>query len=45
MMKYFKMLIAVLAIVALIAGLSSCKEGPLERAGKKVDNTVEDIKK
>ncbi len=45
MMKYFKMLIAVLAIVALIAGLSGCHEGPLERAGKKVDKTVEDIKK
>ncbi|KAF0154287.1 MAG: hypothetical protein FD159_2622 [Syntrophaceae bacterium] len=44
-MKYCKSIIAVLAIVALIAGLSSCKEGPLESAGKKVDKAVEDIKK
>ena len=44
-MKYCKSIIAVLAIVALIAGLSSCKEGPLEQAGKKVDKAVEDIKK
>lgn len=34
-----------LAIIALIAGLSCCKEGPLESAGKKVDKAVEDIKK
>ena len=45
MMKYCKSIIAVLAIVALIAGLTSCNEGPLEKAGKKVDKAVEDIKK
>jgi hypothetical protein len=45
MMKYYKSIIAVLAMIALIAGLSSCTEGPLERAGKKVDKAVEDIKK
>jgi hypothetical protein len=45
MIKYGRSIIAVLAIVALIAGLSSCKEGPLENAGKKVDKAVEDIKK
>lgn len=45
MMKYCRSIVAVLAIVALIAGLSSCKEGPLENAGKKVDKAVEDIKK
>jgi len=44
MMKYFKSIITVLMIISLIAGLSYCKEGPMERAGKKVDKTVEDIK-
>ncbi len=43
-MKYFKGIIAILMIIALIAGLSCCKEGPLERAGKKVDKAVDDIK-
>jgi hypothetical protein len=45
MMKNGKSIIAVLAMIVLIVGLSSCKEGPLERAGKKVDKVVEDIKK
>jgi PBP1b-binding outer membrane lipoprotein LpoB len=45
MMKYYKSISAVLAIIILLAGLSSCNEGPLERAGKKVDKAVEDIKK
>ena len=46
MMKQFKRIVAVLATIALIAGLSGCeKEGPLEKAGKKVDKAVEDIKK
>jgi hypothetical protein len=45
MMKNCKSIIAVLAIIALIVGLSCCKEGPLERAGKKVDKAVEDVKK
>jgi hypothetical protein len=45
MMKNCKSIIAVLAIIALIVGLSGCKEGPLEHAGKKVDKAVEDIKK
>jgi len=45
MMKYCKSVIAILAIAALIAGLAGCKEGPLEKAGKKVDKTVEDIKR
>jgi predicted small lipoprotein YifL len=45
-MKKGKRIIAVLAMIALIAGLSACsKEGPMERAGKKVDKVVEDIKK
>ena len=45
-MKKCKSIIAVLAIIALIVvGLVGCKEGPLEKAGKKVDKVVEDIKK
>jgi hypothetical protein len=45
MMKYYKSIITVLAMIVLIAGLSGCNAGPLERAGKKVDKTVEDITK
>ena len=34
--------LAVLAIIAFAATLAACqKEGPMERAGKKVDNAVE----
>ncbi|MGA2332345.1 MAG: hypothetical protein ABSG75_11350 [Syntrophales bacterium] len=45
-MKKSKSIIAALAIIALIVGLSGCqKEGPMERAGKKVDKAVEDIRK
>ena len=47
-MRKNKRIIAALAIIALIAGLIGlwgCQEGPLERAGKKVDKAVEDIKK
>jgi hypothetical protein len=45
MMNYYKSIIAVLAMIVLITGLSGCNAGPLERAGKKVDKTVEDITK
>jgi hypothetical protein len=45
MMKNGKSLIAELVMIALIVGLSGCEEGPWERAGKKVDKAVEDIKK
>ena len=45
MMKSCKSIIAVLAIIALIVGLSSCKEGPMENAGKKINKAVEDVKK
>ena len=46
MKKYAKSIIAVLAMIALILVLSGCaKEGPMEKAGKKVDKVVEDIKK
>ena len=42
MMKNGKSIIAVLAMIALIVGLSGClKEGPFERAGKKVDKAIE----
>jgi predicted small lipoprotein YifL len=45
-MKSGRSFIALLAIIALVVGLSGCaKEGPLEKAGKKVDKAVEDIKK
>jgi hypothetical protein len=46
MTKLSKSIMAVVVTCTLIAGLSGCKkEGPLERAGKKVDKAVEDIKK
>jgi hypothetical protein len=46
MMKNGKSVIAVLTMIALIVVLSGCaKEGPMERAGKKVDKVVEDIRK
>ena len=33
-------------IIVMMVGLWGCnKEGPMERAGKKVDKAVEDIKK
>jgi len=36
-----KSIITVLAVIILIVGLSGCnKEGPMERAGKKVDKAV-----
>lgn len=45
-MKNGKSIIAGLMMIALIVVLSGCqKEGPLERAGKKVDKAIEDVKK
>ncbi len=43
MMKFGKSFIVVLAISALIAGLTGCqkKEGSVERAGKEVDKAAE----
>jgi hypothetical protein len=42
MMKICKSVIAALAVTVLLAGISGCKkEGPVERAGKKIDKTVE----
>ena len=41
-MKICMSVIAVLAMTLLFMGLSGCKkEGPAERAGKKIDETVE----
>jgi hypothetical protein len=46
MRKNGKSIIAVLAIIVLIVGLSGCaKEGPMEKAGKKIDKAVDDIRK
>ena len=41
MKKIRKSVMAALAMSLLLVGISGCKEGPLERAGKKVDKTVE----
>lgn len=45
MLKNVKSVFTMLAIIVLIVGLLGCQEGPVERAGKKVDKAVEDIKK
>ena len=45
-MSKFKTAIFSLLIVALFAGFSGCeREGPMERAGKKIDKAVEDTGK
>jgi len=44
MMKSRKSVAAALAAAVLIAGLSGCKEGPVERAGKQVDKAVDKVK-
>ena len=42
MKKVVQSIIAALMIIVLMVGLSGCKkEGPMERAGKKVDKTIE----
>lgn len=42
MKNFVKGVITVWAVIALTVGLSGCaKEGPLEKAGKKVDKTIE----
>jgi hypothetical protein len=41
-MKIYRSVIATLAITILLVCISGCKkEGPLEHAGKKIDETVE----
>jgi len=45
MKKFVQSIITALIMIVLIVGLSGCrKEGPVEKAGKKVDKAVEDIK-
>ncbi len=42
MKKFAKGIITALVMLVLIVGASGCtKEGPLEKAGKKVDKTIE----
>lgn len=42
MKKYVRSVVNVLVIVVLMVGLSGCtKEGPVEKAGKKIDKAVE----
>jgi hypothetical protein len=41
MMKIWKSVIAALAMSVLLMGISGCQQGPAERAGKKIDKTVE----
>ena len=46
MKKFVQSIITALMMIALMVGLSGCtKEGPAEKAGKKIDKAVEDIKK
>jgi hypothetical protein len=41
MMKIWKSIIAALAMSLLLVGMYGCHEGPAERAGKKIDKTVD----
>ena len=41
MMKIWKSVIATLAMSLLLVGMYGCHEGPAERAGKKIDKTVD----
>jgi hypothetical protein len=44
-MSFFKKLCMIVIIMLLVAGIYGCKkEGPAERAGKSIDNTLEDAK-
>jgi len=45
MLKKSMSIFAVFVTIALIFCLLGCQEGPVERAGKKIDKAVEDIKK
>jgi hypothetical protein len=40
-MKIWKSVVAALAMSLLCFGLYGCHEGPAERAGKKIDKTVD----
>jgi predicted small lipoprotein YifL len=42
MKKFMQSIITALMMIILMVGLSGCtKEGPVEKAGKKVDKTIE----
>jgi predicted small lipoprotein YifL len=42
MKKFIRSIITALMMIILMVGLSGCtKEGPVEKAGKKVDKTIE----
>jgi hypothetical protein len=41
MMKIWKSVISALAMSLLLVGMYGCHEGPAERAGKKIDKTVD----
>jgi len=42
MKKFVQSVIMALMMIVLMVGLSGCKkEGPVEKAGKKIDNTIE----
>ena len=44
-MSIFKKFFIVGAVVLLLGGIYGCgNEGPAEKAGKKLDNAVEDVK-
>ena len=40
-MKTYKGMIAALAISLFVVGMTGCKAGPAERAGKQIDKAVE----
>ena len=42
MVSKLKKLFVYLLLIMMIFGISGCSEGPAERAGKKVDEAVED---
>jgi predicted small lipoprotein YifL len=42
MKKFVQSIFTALMVISLVVGLSACtKEGPLEKAGKKIDKTIE----
>lgn len=42
MKKYFQSLITLLIMIVMMFGIYGCtKEGPVEKAGKKIDKTIE----
>jgi hypothetical protein len=41
MMKIWTSIIAALAMTVLLLGTSGCQQGPAERAGKKIDKTID----